>query len=187
MRRHLLAGVCAAALIGSPVAAADPPPDPTLIGPAGDAPPAPPAPLDPFAAASEQSRVPTDALAALLGGASPIAMANQGVGLSGTPPPGLLAATDILAPQYYRMPSGEVDSPYVLQTNVPAGPFARVDAFKGVHALAHGGLGRMPGADLGQPLPGTAPPPGTSLPAGLEQFYVEPLPPGAPPAAPPAG
>lgn len=192
MRHYVLAAVCAAALlgsVGSPVAAADPPPDPALIGPAvdADAPAAPTPPLDPFAAASAQSRVPSDALAGLLGGASPIALANQGVGLAGTPPANLLAATDMLAPQYYRMPSGEANSPYVLQTNVPASPFARLDAFQGVHALAHGGLGRMPGFELGQPLPGTAPPPGTNLPPGLEQFYVEPLPPAAPPADQPAG
>ena len=81
------------------------------------------------------------------------------------------------------MPSGEVPSPYVLQSDVPPGPFARVDAFKGAHAMIHGALGRMPGAELGQPLPGTAPPPGTNIPPGLEQFYVDPasLPPPEPP------
>ena len=88
------------------------------------------------------------------------------------------------------MPSGEVDSPYVLQTGVPAGPFARVDAFKGVHALLHGSMGRMPGAELGQPLPGTDPPPGTAIPAGIEQFLPDPaLPvePGLPQLFPDAG
>ncbi|OAN31615.1 hypothetical protein, partial [Mycolicibacterium iranicum] len=43
-----------------------------------------------------------------------------------------------------------------------------------------GGLfGQRPQAQLGQPLPGTAPPPGVNLPPGPAQFYV---PPGTVPA-----
>ena len=67
-------------------------------------------------------------------------------------------------PQYYRMPTTDMTSPYQLTQDAPAGPFARVDAFKGVHALLHGALGRMPADQLGDPLPGTAPPPGFGLP-----------------------
>jgi hypothetical protein len=61
--------------------------------------------------------------------------------------------------------------------------------------LKGGLLGQMPQEQLGEPLPGTAPPPGTNVPPGLVQFQpdpaappdapVPPLPPGAPPLVPP--
>ena len=72
------------------------------------------------------------------------------------------------------MPDPDQASPYQLAPNSEPSPFARIDAWKSVHALIHGGLGRMPGSDLGQPLPGIAAPPGVNLPPGLEQFYVDP-------------
>jgi hypothetical protein len=90
-------------------------------------------------------------------------------------------------PQYYRMPTPDMESPYLLTEDAPAGPFARVDAFRGVHALLHGALGRMPADQLGEPLPGTAPAPGIAIPAGPEQFLPDPavvLPPPAPQLAP---
>lgn len=194
MKRSLIAGLTGVltALAAAGVAAAEPapPPDPALIGPPADA--AAPPPPDPFAAASEQTKSDqVGTLADLLSAGatgSPAEVLNQGVGLSAPPPVDPLAATGLLYPQYYRMPSGENASPYVLQTDVPAGPFARVDAFKGVHALIHGGLGRMPGGELGQPLAGIAPPPGTNHPPGLEQFYVVPDPLLLPaPPVPPVG
>ena len=41
--------------------------------------------------------------------------------------------------------------------------------------LLRGGLlGQMPKEQLGQPLPGTAPPPGTNVPSGLGQFLPPP-------------
>lgn len=58
--------------------------------------------------------------------------------------------------------------------------------------LKGGLLGQMPQEQLGEALPGTAPPPGTNLPPGLVQFLPDPAapegappPPGAPPLAPP--
>lgn len=60
--------------------------------------------------------------------------------------------------------------------------------------LKGGLLGQMPQEQLGEPLPGTAPPPGTNVPAGLGQFLPDPAappdgaappPPGAPPLVPP--
>jgi hypothetical protein len=47
-------------------------------------------------------------------------------------------------------------------------------------------LGRVPEDQLGQPLPGTAPPPGTNIPPGLVQDLPDPATadPAAPPAAP---
>lgn len=95
-----------------------------------------------------------------------------------------LVPATLLIPQHYRMPSGEQPSPYPLTEGAPPGPFATVDAWKGVHALIHGALGRMPGADLGQALPGTAPPPGTALPPGLELYLPVPGPPPGPPPPP---
>lgn len=184
------AGVVAA-LAASGVAGAEPapPPDPAVVA---EAPEAAAPPVDPFTVASEQTK--SDQVGTLAGllagpsGASPVDVLNQGVGLTAPPPFDPLAAVGILYPQYYRMPSGEETSPYVLQTDVPPGPFARVDAFRGVHALIHGGLGRMPRGELSAPLPGTAPPPGTNVPPGLEQFYIpaEP-PPLLPPPVPPVG
>jgi hypothetical protein len=70
--------------------------------------------------------------------------------------------------------------------------------------LKGGLLGQMPQQQLGEPLPGTAPPPGTNIPPGLVQFQPDPPPPpdappppgpgappppdpGAPPLPPPAG
>jgi len=50
----------------------------------------------------------------------------------------------------------------------------------------YGGLGQAPLEQLGQPLPGTAPPPGTNIPPGLVQFLPEPVDPNAPPPPPPA-
>ncbi|MHA3023525.1 hypothetical protein ACXPWS_25065 [Mycobacterium sp. BMJ-28] len=54
--------------------------------------------------------------------------------------------------------------------------------------LRGGLLGQLPQQQLGEPLPGTAPLPGTNIPSGLGQYLPDPPPPpdGAPPApAPP--
>jgi hypothetical protein len=55
--------------------------------------------------------------------------------------------------------------------------------------LKGGLLGQVPQEQLGEPLPGTAPPPGTNVPPGLVQFLPDPPAPpdGAPPPPPPAG
>lgn len=103
------------------------------------------------------------------------------------PPPGSSAAdpwttAQLLLPQNFRMPSEDQNSPYALAPNSTPSPFARIDAWKGVHAMVHGSLGRMPGDQLGQALPGTAASPGSNLPPGLEQFYVDPA---ATPVVPP--
>lgn len=99
----------------------------------------------------------------------------------GPPAANPLDAAQLLSPRNFRMPGPDQVGPYALAPNDNPSPFARIDAWKGVHAMVHGSLGRMPGDELGQALPGTAPPPGTALPPGLEQFYVDPalLPPPA--------
>ena len=50
--------------------------------------------------------------------------------------------------------------------------------------LKGGLLGQVPQEQLGQPLPGTAPPPGTNVPPGLVQFLPDPADPNAPPPPP---
>ncbi len=166
----LAAATVTTSLVAAGSAAADPPPpDPLIVAP--EAPPGPPAPaMDPFAAP------PLPGL--LADGAS----ASQGIGLSSPSPVNPLAGMDSLSPNGFRMPSGDAPSRYALESGVPAGPFARLSAFNGVQAILRGTLGRMPGAELGEAMPGTAPPPGTRIPPGLEQFYIDPnLPPPAPP------
>lgn len=91
-----------------------------------------------------------------------------------------LAPVTLLTPETYRMPDGAQPSPYVLTQGVPPGPFAYINGLKGVHAMLHGAMGRMPGEELGTALPGTAPPPGTALPPGLEEFLPEPVAPPSP-------
>jgi hypothetical protein len=51
--------------------------------------------------------------------------------------------------------------------------------------LKGGFLGQMPQQQLGEPLPGTAPPPGTNVPPGLVQFQPDPPPPPGTPLLPP--
>ena len=188
--------------VGSSSADTAPAPDPGAEMMAEAPVDGPPVPADPFAVVSAQSKDnPIGTLAGLMGNntlmgndaagstmavPNPTALANQGVGLTGTPPVDPLASVSALFAHNFRMPSDDSVSPYVLQTNVPAGPFARVDALKGAHAVVHGALGRTPGFELGQALPGIAPPPGSNLPAGLEQFYVPPdAPADVPPPVPP--
>ena len=104
------------------------------------------------------------------------------IGLSPVPPetvssgPGAdpLTLAMLLMPQNYRAPAADQTSPYPLAPNVAPSPFARIDAWKGMYALGWAGLGRMPGDQLGQPLPGIAPPADSNMPPGLEQFYIPP-------------
>lgn len=181
MRMGLAAAAIGLAIAASAPATADPaPPEPTLIEPApvADAP------------AQLTTSNPVETLTDLLRAASTTTPLSPAVPQSGTAP-NPLASIGLLMPQTFGMPTGDQPSPYALGENTPSG-FARVDAYQGVHALLHGSLGRMPGAELGQPLPGTAPPPGTAIPPGLVQYFdpaapavlpppVEPLVPGSAP------
>ena len=201
LRRAAVAGALgvAALLASTPTAFADPlppPSDPAELVPADPAVDAAaaavPAP-NPFAANSQATKEnPLTAFTTLMAQPSPatLLVPPASTGTAENP----LIGLDLLMPTSYGMPTGDAASPYVLG-EANNGPFARINAFKGVHALGHAGLGRMPRELLGQPLPGTAPPPGTAVPAGLEQFYADPaelLPaaPGTPPVVPtpaPAG
>jgi hypothetical protein len=112
------------------------------------------------------------------------------VGGAGAAPPSadILQSGSFLLPQNYRVPPPDQDSPYALAEGVP-GPFARVDGIKGAHSMFHGALGRMPIGELGQPLPGTSPPPGTNIPVGPVDGLPDPgaPPPGILPPLPPLG
>jgi len=136
--------------------------------------------MNPFAAASDLMKSdPAATLPPLLADGASV---SQGIGLSSPSPVNPLAGMDLLSPNGFRMPSDDAPSPYALESGVPAGPFARLSAFNGVQLILRGTLGRMPGTELGEALPGTAPPPGTRVPPGLEQFYIDPnLPPPPPP------
>ena len=195
LRRAAVIGALgvAALLVPNQTAVAEPlpppPPDPAVVVPADPADPAVdaaavPAP-NPFAANSQLTKDNP-----LLGFVDMLSQSSPATLLIPPPAPGTAAAAnplvglDLLMPTSYGMPTGDAASPYVLGEG-NNGPFARVNAFKGVHALGHAGLGRMPREMLGQSLPGTAPPPGTAVPAGLEQFYADPaelLPPAPAPA-----
>jgi|EndMetStandDraft_6_1072998.scaffolds.fasta_scaffold41435_2 hypothetical protein len=126
----------------------------------------------------------------LLGQAPAPVAAPGGVDPAATPPDVGILDNSGLLPRNYRTLQGADDptpSPYDLTTGVAPGPFARVDGLKGVHAMVHGALGRMPADQLGQPLPGTAPAPGITIPAGPMDFLPDPAappPPGGAPAVP---
>ncbi|MGY4712520.1 hypothetical protein ACXDF8_23670 [Mycolicibacterium sp. CBM1] len=189
LNRTLITGAAAAVLtVGAAVAAtatavADPPP----VDPALPVDPAPPPPaqglLPPQAAISDSlngfaNYIAGDAGQQLLLGQTPTP-AVAGTAPASPPSVDILDGAQMLMPQNYRVPTPDQTSPYQLAPGVP-GPFARVDAYKGVHAMLHGALGRMPADQLGQPLPGTAPPPGTNIPAGPEQFLPDSPPPPDP-------
>ena len=187
MRAAVSSGLCVAALAAtSAIATADsvtPTPEPVLLAevpvgatasgaPVGAAAPGAP---DSFATPSAVTKQnPLSAFADVLAQATPNSVLAPLTAPGAAAAPDPLASAGMLMPQNYRMPTGELPSPYVLATGVEPGPFARVDGWKGLHAMVHGALGRMPGAELGQPLPGTAPPPGTAIPLGLVQFLPDP-------------
>ena len=202
LHRTLVTGAAAAALaVGAAVtsmatAAADdlPPADPGAPIPA----PAPAGFVPPEATISDS----LNGFAGLFGGPAgnqmllgqapaPVA-APGGIDPSATPPNVGILDNSALLPRNYRTQQGANDptpSPYDLTTGVAPGPFARVDGLKGVHAMVHGALGRMPADQLGQPLPGTAPAPGITIPMGPVEFLPDPAappPPGGPavPGAP---
>jgi hypothetical protein len=179
------AGLGVMAVAGAATAVADPDPALPIPVPGGEA--APPPRADVLAPVSTETRQnPVQAMADMIGSAGSSSVLGQSPSPTGPGGEQLVPPTTLL-PQYYRMPTPDMTSPYQLTQDAPAGPFARVDAFKGVHALLHGALGRMPADQLGDPLPGTAPPPGFVIPAGPEQFLPDPalLPdPAAPPPLP---
>ncbi|MCH9667922.1 MAG: hypothetical protein K0U76_05140 [Actinomycetia bacterium] len=179
----LAAAAVTTSLLAAGSAAAEPPPPPLPPDPLLVAPQPPPAPAPTgtnlLGVVSDlATSVPTETVPGLM--VDP-ASAMQGIGLGSPSPVNPLAGVDLLMATGFRMPSDDVPSPYALESGVPAGPFARLSALNGVQAMLRGTLGRMPGAELGEALPGTAPPPDIRTPPGLEQFYIDPNLPPPPP------
>lgn len=192
MERWLAAALAAAgfgalAVATAATAGADPEPAPAPPVLPAEGAPAPPPPQGQdllSAAAGAAGQNPVSAMADLLGTTTNPVLAFGQAAVPGTPGGDQMVPPTSLMPQYYRMPTPDMTSPYTLTQDAPAGPFARIDAFKGVHALLHGSLGRMPADQLGDPLPGTVAPPGSVLPPGPEQFLPDPAPVLPPPPPP---
>jgi hypothetical protein len=202
--------VAGAALASSATAAADPPPPDIPVDPAAPAPPSangiPPlsdltSPLAQNGAgpAGLAGGLPENPLQGTLTGnhdseyflaQNPVPEAPGG-DPGGTPPnlsafnnawllPQNLVPSAPGAGQVYDVPPGEENA------NVgPLDPFRRMHHMNTDGLLKGGLLGQMPKEQLGEPLPGTAPPPGTATPPGLVQFLPDPAPVDPPP--PPAG
>lgn len=200
-----------AAVASTATAAADPPPD----VPADPAPP--PGPSVPLIGAP----LGPNGLSVLAQNGAPAAPGSLGVpaGLDVSPggllgqnpvpavpggPPGTPPNLSIFN-NAYALPQNEVPSAPSQGTEVGVAPgdenanISRLDWLKQWHQLYSNGnlkgalLGQLPQEQLGEPLPGTAPPPGTNTPPGLVQNLPDSPPaiPAAPPtvlpAAPPAG
>ena len=105
-------------------------------------------------------------------------------------PPNLHAFNNAYGPQQNLVPSapGEGEQFDVAPGEENADVNARtwmgryIDMYR-AGMLKGGLLGQVPQEQLGEPLPGTAPPPGTNIPSGLDQYL--PAPEGAPAEGPP--
>jgi hypothetical protein len=210
--------VGAAVAFAATATADPPPPDPALPVPGAPEPPPPPgppvpvlgAPLGPAGlgvlAQNGQEQNP----AAL--GAPPITGLDQTTVLGQNPlpsPPGggpgvvpnLNVFNNAYGPQQCLAPSapGKCEQFDVAPGDENADVSRRqwlgryIDMYR-AGMLKGGLLGQVPQEQLGEPLPGTAPPPGTNIPPGLVQFQPDPAappdgapppPPGAPPLLPP--
>jgi hypothetical protein len=176
------------AVASAATAAADPPP-PVPADPAAPAEPpdpgAPPSAMGTMDAILGQSTTSPAGFDLLLG-QSPIP------GVPGSQPVGI---SEVNTPSYLFGPNFKLSEQgqQSMYSNGPTDlnappPNGRIDAFQRAHGIWHEGMGRLDLGQLGQPLPGTAPPPGTNLPPGPEQFLPDPPPPpGAPPPPLPPG
>ena len=199
VQNHVVAAVAAGMLaVGAAVASA--------ATAAADEPlPRPPAPADPApaptgflpAAGTLQSFLPQNGMAPgsgydfLLGQApmptaqggqpTPTAVDADGEPVPAAPQQTLLdpQAIQSLKPTNFSM-AGQGQTSYY--SNTPAAPDAPppnfIDNAKGAHGIWNYQMGRLTTEQLGQPLPGTAPPPGTNIPVGLAP---DPNDPSAPP------
>ncbi|CRZ13392.1 hypothetical protein [Mycolicibacterium neworleansense] len=207
--RIMVAGVLAlgAAVASSATAAADPAPDapvePAVPAPAPPPPPQGPmvpgigAPLGPTGLSLlEQNGTPTGGPLGLPQGVdlNPNNLLAQNAAPGGPPaaaPPSLRAFNN-----GYLLPQNEKPAAPGQGTMVGVAPgeenadISGRDYLKQLHELYRNGnlkgslLGQMPQQQLGEPLPGTAPLPGTNVPPGLAQYLPDPAAP-VDPAAPP--
>ena len=198
-----------AAVALAATAAADPPPDPLPVLPVEPAPPPPPGPTVPgmgvlpnglgVLAQNGQPGVPGALGAPNLTGLDPTSVLGQnllpaGPGAGPGIVPGLnpfnnaygLTQNDVPAApgqgQQFDVAPGQENAD--VSRREWLGRY--VDLYRDGR-LKGGLLAQVPQEQLGEPLPGTAPPPGTNVPPGLVQFLPEPVDPNAPPAPPPPG
>jgi hypothetical protein len=218
-QNHLAAGLAAsilavgAAVATSATAAADEPPPPAPVNPAP--PPADAAAAGPTGflppAGTLQNFIPEGGMAPGSGydfllGQAPMPTAQGGqpaptmVGADGQPMPAapqqtLLDPTAIqsLKPTNFSLAGQGQQSLYSYTPAAPDAPPANFfDNARGAHGIWNYGMGKLTPDQLGGPLPGTAPPPGTNVPVGLNwgdpadpAVPGAPLPPWAPPPPPP--
>lgn len=184
-----VAGVLAvgAAVSSAATAAADPPPpvpaDPAAPAPAFDPAAPPPTAMGTVGAILNQSTASPTGFDLLLSQTSM-------PGLPGSQPPAppdlsvVNTVPYLFGPNQKLAEQGQQSMYSAGPTDLDApAPTGRIDSFQRAHGLWHEGLGRLDQSQLGQPLPGTAPPPGTNLPPGPMQFLPDNY--GAPPAPPP--
>jgi hypothetical protein len=190
-----------AAVAFAATAAADPPPPP----PGPDAPAPPPAPggmmndIGTTLAQAGQGPVGPAGLplGVFLGPDAPTSNmdfllsqhqipALQGTQPAGPPDNSVLGPSGYLLPNNFKLADQGQTSMYSVAPPDMGAPSPGLwDYLRGAHGLWHQGMGRMDLDQLGQPLPGTAPPPGTNLPPGPEQFLPDPPPPPDAPPPPP--
>jgi hypothetical protein len=87
-----------------------------------------------------------------------------------------LTAGNYLNPLNFRMPAPDEENPYKLGEGDPNAP-GTLNGIKGARGLFHGVMGKLSPEQLGEPLPGTAPPPGVNIPPGLGFDLPDPGPP----------
>lgn len=190
-----VAGVLAAgaALASAATAAADPAPPPPADPAAAPAPPPPP--FDPAADPGPRSLA---SLAATPGGTPPDLLLSQYPvpSVAGAQPvmgfdSSVLNAANLLSSGDKLAEQGQ-QSLYSTGPNDNTAPASTWDAMKRAHGVWHMALGRLTPDQLGEPLDGTAPAPGTHLPPGVvdaDSVPPPPLPLPVPltPTPPPAG
>jgi len=203
----LAAGTLAvgAAVATSATAAADepphPPPPPAVAGPTGFLPPA--GTLQSFL--PEGGMAPGSGYDFLLGQApmptasggqpAPVMVGPDGQPVSAAQSPTILdlRAIQALKPTNFALAGQGQQSFY---SNTPAAPDAPPPGFlenaKGAHGIWNYQMGKLDPSQLGEPLAGTAPPPGTNIPRGLAPDLPDPSAPPPPvppllPVPPPAG
>jgi hypothetical protein len=88
-----------------------------------------------------------------------------------TPPPldlnTVVGGSTYLLPQNYSNPVPGQGTLYGTAPGTVTDQPSLIPALQGAHGLWHGAMGRLTPDQLGEPLPGTAPPPGTNIPPGL--------------------
>jgi hypothetical protein len=152
--------------------------------------PAPPIPADPSDSGPPPGATLPNGLPVPLGPLTELGASGQDYFLSQTAIPAVPgsqpaapASVDVLNaglflyPQNYKLAAPDEGNLYSIGPGPGVADATIVDSLKGAHALWHGGMGKLAPEDLGEPLPGTAPPPGTNIPAGLGFGLPDPGPP----------